>query len=247
MIKIDYTGCGVSPIWLRQDYELLFNLIISKCEIVINDDHNSAFFSRMKDEKLVVPIRVGDYRNISYCRAKTRQLSAHVPSLQAVKLSFTMQGTRINVQFRSSDSFSTMEIRSGAEIECNPYHVFLLLNFAGHGGVIDLTPEWDKYVSISYADKFYHLYEYLRDGNHFTDKNGKFIEMEMPTMRSFVFRKDGQDIFITPENLLESSKTFSARLGSFVHIKYTSDDHITSELDLYFNPRNLKYGEPKDI
>lgn len=247
MIKIDYTGSGYAPIWLRQDYELLFNLKINKSKLVSDNNHIFSLFVGMKDEEIVVPIRVGDYRNIEYCRAKIRQISAHVPSLKMAKLNFIIHGTRISAQFRPKNVGHTLQIESALKIECDSQHVFLHVDFSGHRESIDLTPIWDTDISIACTNKFYHLYEYLRDGNHFTDENGKFIEMEMPTMRSFVFRKDGQDIFITPETLLDSSKTFSARLGSFVHIKYVSDDHITSVLNLYFNPRNLKYGEPKEI
>lgn len=246
MINIDYAECGHAPLWLRQDNELLLNLQISRHEISC-DEVYSAFFSRMEDEKIVVPIRVGDYRNIEYCRAKTKQMFAHVPSIQKAKLTFMMQGTRINVKFTEyAKHLNCMEIGSIAEIECHPHHIFLHLNFAGNRGTVDLTPEWEEKISIWGAkDKFAHLHSYLREANHFTDENGQFIEIQMPTMRSLVFRKDNEDVLITPENLLDASSTFSALVGSFVHIRYADEDTSSFKtLDLYFNPRNLKYGEP---
>lgn len=245
MINIDYLGCGYTPLWLRQDNELIFKLHISKNEIVCNADDCTSFFAGMEDDEIVVPIRAGDYRNIEYCCAKTRQISAHVPSLQGTKLTFMMQNIQISAQFKSSLYISSIvEINSCVEIECAPRHVLLHLNFARYRGTVDLTSEWTTEISMGGAkEKFAHLYSYLRDTNHFTGKNGEFVEVGMPTMRMFVFRKGGRDIVITPDNLLDVSKTFSALDGSFVCIRYGEGSNFET-MDLYFNPRNLKYGEP---
>lgn len=241
MINIDYSHCGDAPLWLRQDDEPLLNLHISSSEIKTESESCAGLLSRIENKEIILPIRVGDYRNIEYCCCKSAQLNAHVPSLGTPDLAFMLQGTRVDISLKSPES---IVVSSCVGIKCNKKHVFIQMYIAGTRVMVDMTPEWREHVSIGYSEfKFGLLYEYLNDISHLTDKHGSCIGVRMPTMRSMVFRQGTDEIIILPDNIVEVNSSCSATYGKFVRVSYKEDDSL-KYLELYFNPRNLNYGEP---
>lgn len=239
MIKLDYTGCGHAPLWMRQDSERLLTLEVDLPEFTC-PENDREFFARLVGSFIHIPIRVGDYRNLEFACDEARKLKHRNPSLAHPEIRFTFQNRQVSFRTYDESWGSFYDIEAFVTAVCSELYTELRFTLCDRCIKLQLRPLLDEFQLGGKSDVFRSFYAYLKDANTFSDACGKFYELRMPNLQTIEVCMEGSpSVVLNPENI---TNALSSSHGDkkYVQVEY-EDNKIIKVLKLYLNTRESKY------